>query len=162
MRMKLLFVEDEKNKERDVLGFIREELSGYSVSVQHSVTSAIIDIRSNKYDIALLDMSLPLYDKEDSSYSDYNEYDPFGGVAIIEEIDRKMLTTKVIVITAFDVLGDGANQIEFKQIETRLASEYPDNFIGAVYYNLSSTKWKEAIKTYLSKGDKENENPNCG
>lgn len=97
----------------------------------------------------LLDMSLPLFDNDDMNYMDENEFETFGGISVLDEIDRLDKICKVIVITAFDILGEGNDKIDLPQINKRLKHEYPQIFVGTVFYNTSSLEWKDDMSHLL-------------
>lgn len=151
--MRILIVEDERGKENNITNFILEVFNNAVVEVRHSVTTGIIAIRQFDFDYVLLDMSLPLFDFDDMKYSEGNEFETFGGNAVLDEIDRLEKKCKVIVVTAFDILGEGDRQIALSQIETQLNTRYPDNFIGTVFYKSSKIEWKEELEHYLTWGE---------
>ena len=151
--MKILLIEDELGKEQDVIKFLGDLLPSEKVDVKRSITSGIIAIRQEAYDYILLDMSLPLYDHDDIAYADDNEFETFGGYFVLDELDRKYSKSRVIVITAFDILGEGSNQIELSQVSATLAQNYPDNFVGTVYYKASTVDWKRQLRELLDKGE---------
>ena len=157
--MTILLVEDEIRKEASITNYLQDILQNSTISIAKSVTSAIICVRQHKYDFIILDMSLPLFDSTDLSHSDNNEFDTFGGNAVLDEIDRLQLPCKVVLITAFDTLGDGENQISLSEVTIKLKEDYPDNYVGSVFYNVSSLTWKQELNRLLSKeGKKDNEN----
>lgn len=147
--MAILLIEDETSKEKSVVTFLQELLPDTAIIVKHSITSGKIEIRKNQYEYILLDMSLPLFDNDDMNYMDENEFETFGGMSILDEIDRLNIDTKVIVITAFDILGEGNDRIDLFQIDKQLKDEYPTLFVGTVFYNTSSLEWKSTITRLL-------------
>lgn len=149
--MRILIVEDEPSKERKIKQFLSSQFS-VELDVVRSVISAKLKLKEkNDYDFVLLDMTLPLYDNDDLDYIDDNEFEPFGGESILDEIERLCIVTKVIIITAFDVLGDGAQHIDLESLSNRIKHEFPQLFIGSVFYNSTSTRWKEELKVLLIK-----------
>lgn len=151
--MRILIVEDERGKENAITNFIKDTFSNAVVKVRHSVTTGIIAIRQLEFDYVLLDMSLPLFDFDDMRYSEGNEFETFGGNAVLDEIDRLEKNCKVIIVTAFDVLGEGDRQIALSQIESQLNALYPNNFIGTVFYKSSKMEWKKKLEQYLEWGE---------
>jgi len=147
--MTVLLVEDEVSKCRRISEYLNESFPSINISVARSITSAIINIRHNTYDYLLLDMSLPLFDNTDLTHLDANEFDTFGGMAVLDEIDRLQLSCKVILITAFDTLGEGSNLISLPEITIKLEEDYPSNFVGSVFYNMSSLTWKQQLSKLL-------------
>lgn len=148
--MEILLVEDELSKEKNIITFLNELTPVSKVVVKHSITSTKIELRNKSYEYILLDMSLPLFDNDDISYMEDNEFEAFGGIAVLDEIDRLNLPCKVIVITAFDILGEGNDRIDLPQIRKNLAADYPEQFVGAVYYNSSSLEWKTDLARFLN------------
>ena len=147
--MKILLIEDEIAKEKDILKYLKE-INYNEVTVKHSITSGIAEIREHHYNYILLDMSLPIFDTDDATHFDDNEFETFGGNFVLEELDRCDYKAKVIVITAFDILGEGSNRIELQQVEQGLFEDYPDVFAGAVFYDASSVEWKNRIRELLA------------
>ena len=151
--MKILLIEDELGKEQDIIKFLDDLIPDEKVKVRRSITSGIIAIRQETYDYVLLDMSLPLYDHDDMAYAEDNEFEAFGGNFVLDELDRKYSKSRVIVITAFDILGEGSNQIELAQVSATLEQNYPDIFVGTVYYKASTVDWKRQLRELLDKGE---------
>ena len=148
--MTILLIEDEISKEQNILQFLQAEYPAADIVVRRSITSGIIELRKREFDFILLDMSLPLYDNDDVEYADDNEFETFGGNFILDELDRREIKSKTIVITAFDILGEGVNQIALPQVGSQLKEDYPCNFIGSVFYNASSVEWKGSLKELLT------------
>lgn len=150
--MRVLIVEDEPSKEKKIVEFLHSQFS-IELDIARSVISAKLKLKEkNSYDFVLLDMTLPLYDNDDLDYIDDNEFEPFGGERILDEIERLGILTKVIVLTAFDVLGDGDQHIDLRTLSNRIKDEFPQLFVGSVFYNATSTQWKEELKELLNKG----------
>ena len=110
--MRVLLIEDEIAKEKDILKHLKD-IQLDDVTVRHSITSGIAEIRENDFDYILLDMSLPIFDTDDAAHFDDNEFETFGGNFVLEELDRIDYHVKVIVITAFDILGEGTEGWNF-------------------------------------------------
>ena len=150
--MRVLIVEDEPTKEKKIVEFLYSQFP-VDLDIVRSVISAKLKLKERvSYDFILLDMTLPLYDNDDLDYVDDNEFEPFGGERILDEMERLGIITKVIVLTAFDVLGDGAQHIDLRTLSNRMKDEFPQLFLGSVFYNATSTQWKEELKELIKKG----------
>ena len=114
--MKVLFVEDENVKQSNIVTYLKDELGVENISVVNSLMGGMLALRNGKFDIVLLDMSLPLYDINGED-EELNEFEAFGGIEILDEIDRKELSVKVLVITAFDVIEDDTKKINLEQLD---------------------------------------------
>ena len=93
--MKVLFVEDENVKQSNIVTYLKDELGVENISVVNSLMGGMLALRNGKFDIVLLDMSLPLYDINGED-EELNEFEAFGGIEILDEIDRKILETMII------------------------------------------------------------------
>lgn len=151
--MNILYVEDEEEKAREVVTYLEEK---NNVVLKKSYSSGVSAIYDDKYDLILLDMSLPLYDYG-SEDEDENEFDTFAGIDIIDELVRLERTEKVVIITAFDILGEDDNRVDVHQLDERLKAEYERNYIGTIYYDVSSLEWRRELQEIVKK----HENINC-
>ncbi len=142
--MELLYIEDETSKANRII----KELTSYSADIilQHekSFTSGVIALRSKCFDLIILDMSLPLYDVGSLNYCK-NDFETFAGIEILDEMLRLELKSKVIVITAFDILGDSNNQINLEQLDEIIRRDYGNNYLGIIHYNSSSLEWQRTL-----------------
>ena len=126
--MNILYVEDEEVKAKEVLASLDEKCN---VDFRKSLSGGLSAIQENQYDVVLLDMSLPLYDY-DSEDEDENDFETFAGIDILEELMRKSRNDKVVVITAFDILGEGENEITMPQLDANLQEEYKEIYLGLI------------------------------
>ena len=133
--VKILIADDSTEKIGAVTQLIKSKFADASVS----------------YSLDISNTRAQLYDNDDLDYIDDNEFEAFGGECILDEIERLCIHTKVVIITAFDVLGDGAQHIDLETLSNRIKHEFPELFVGSVFYNATSTKWKEELKELLKK-----------
>ena len=127
--MKVLFVEDENVKQSNIVTYLKDELGVENISVVNSLMGGMLALRNGKFDIVLLDMSLPLYDINGED-EELNEFEAFGGIEILDEIDRKELSVKVLVITAFDVIEDDTKKINLEQLDDQMKENYSNYYLG--------------------------------
>lgn len=146
--MKILFIEDEIVKQNDILKYLNEELMQNEVDVVHSLMGGMLALRNCDYEMILLDMSLPLYDLNGEDEG-INEFEAFGGIEILDEIDRRELSIKVLVITAFDVIEDDTKKIHLEQLDQQMQENYSEFYLGCIHYDQSSLEWKAELKNYI-------------
>ncbi|MDY3997668.1 MAG: hypothetical protein SOY73_00905 [Blautia sp.] len=140
--MEILYVEDEQNKARQVVQVIKENIPSVNILLRNSYNAALMEIGRENLDLILLDMSLPLYDvSEAMEYEEDNDFETFAGIDLLEELVRIDSKKKVIIITAFDVLGEDDNRINLMQLDEKMKKEYCDNYRGIIYYSSSSLEW---------------------
>lgn len=143
--MNVLYVEDEEVKAKEVMAFLDKR---YNVDFRKSLSGGLSAIQEKQYDLVLLDMSLPLYDY-DSEDEEENDFETFAGIDILEELIRKSRNDKVVVITAFDILGEGENEKTMLQLDTNLQEEYKEIYLGLIYYDSSSLEWRRNLQSIL-------------
>lgn len=143
---KVLFVEDEVNKAREVRDFLKNNYSNIALQEEKSFQGAINKIRENQFDFILLDMSLPLSD-------DGSDFETFAGIDILEELIRIDSRSFVIVITAFDILTDinTNTSVRLVDLDNDMSNDYSDIYLGAVQYNISSVQWKELLSEKIDR-----------
>lgn len=138
---KVLLIEDDDIKANDICSFI-DEAYPYDIERQFSITGGLRALR-NKFDYILLDMSLPRF-----SENSLKNFEPFGGIEVIKEIERKKIEVDVIVITQYAIFGEGALRRTLEDIKQQ-CSEYKINFKDVIKYSRDSSEWKIELKKYL-------------
>src|SRR5688572_11886351 len=108
--MKILIVEDDENKRNQLINFIKDEFPETDIKTAKSMQSGLRTIINEKFDLVLLDMTMPTFD------IDVNEVtggrpQPYAGREILRQMRRRNLETPVLVITQFDRFGDTSNSI---------------------------------------------------
>ncbi|EIQ7105765.1 response regulator [Enterococcus faecalis] len=143
---RILFVEDEINKAREIRDFLIANYKDVKVDEEKSFQGAINSIRNNKYKLILLDMSLPISD-------DGSDHETFMGIDVLEELTRIESISQVIIITAYDVLTDlNTNEsVKLVDLDKDLREDYSDIYMGAVHYDISSVEWKEILINKIEK-----------
>jgi CheY-like chemotaxis protein len=145
--MKTLIVEDDENK----LNQISEILSSVpdiNLISRRSYQSGLKEIIANYYDLIVLDMSMPTYDK--SSSEPGGRFRKFAGKEILAEINRRKIKTKALLVTGFDTFGEGSTFITLKEMNQMLASTFPTVYLGCVFYNASETNWTEELLHHVN------------
>jgi hypothetical protein len=85
-------------------------------------------------------MSLPTYDIENRERGGTPR--PFGGIEVFDHLDRFEITVPVVVVTSYPTLGDGENSLNIEQLRKRLQLDFPDNYLGVVYFDSVYTTWE--------------------
>lgn len=149
--MKILYIEDENSKAIKVEKYVYKIISDCKIRVRKSYTAGIIEIQNESFDLILLDMSLPLYDFQSGELEEADDFEVFAGIDIMEEMKRTGNYTKVIVVTAFDELGEDKNRISIKQLDANLAKEFPELYLGIIHYDDSSLEWNNKLLKLIEK-----------
>ncbi len=141
--MKILLVEDDDNKRSQLMQFVGEFLPETDVSIARSLQSGMRQIRDQRADVVLLDMTLPTYDigPDEPGGSTH----AFGGREFLRELRRFKLHVPVIVVTQFETFGSGADMTTLSALDAELKRDFPGVYCGAVYYHAAIQSWKEQL-----------------
>lgn len=142
--MKLLVVEDEGPKRENILTVLEGMGLRNDVAKADSVASAIRSIRTEKFDLVILDMSLPTFDI--AVGEDGGRPQGFGGVEVLRYMDRFKIATPVIVVTAYPAFSQGDTEIDLKSLREKLKAEHPSTFHDLVLYNSMFSTWRDMLR----------------
>ncbi len=148
----VLVVEDDDSKGNEIIGFVKSINNKVNICRKESLNSALLEVSKNQYDIVILDMSLPTFDKNESEH-----FKPFGGLMFLSEVKRKKYSFPVVIVTQYATFGEGVNENSIEQIDRKCKYDYP-NYKEIIYF-LDET-WKEKLKKYLV-GEKLDKNIIC-
>lgn len=141
----ILFVEDSEIKAEGILVVLKQFVPLDSITRARSYTAGLRLLEDNDYDLIVLDMTLPIYDVNDSD-SGY-EHLSLGGKIILGEMQLLNLETKVIVVTQYDSFDDIEKKrtLTFAQLAEDIFTEFPELFLGAVHYESEAVGWRERL-----------------
>lgn len=139
--MKILFIEDNPQKLKQVQNYIEQNFEGYELTIRKSYNSGLRELISNKvYSLILLDMSLPNYDIEPGESG--GDFEKYAGKYLLNEMYRRDIDTNVLVITMYPNYVD-------KEFSIELKDNFP-NYLGVIYYNIKEAdSWKNELKPIL-------------
>jgi CheY-like chemotaxis protein len=141
--MKILFVEDNHHKRSKISDFLIAAVPDVEIDEAHSFTSGCQKLESAFYDLALLDMTLPTYDR--SSTESGGRVRIFGGREIARKIYRNKLHTKVAFVTQLSSFSDNTISFTFEGLKSHLESSFGDSYAGMVYYNSAVSTWRDEL-----------------
>ncbi|NTD99924.1 response regulator [Agrobacterium tumefaciens] len=143
---RVLIIEDDKIKIEKLLEFFVD----CEVSVLVSYHSGLKEVIQNaaSYDFLILDMTIPIWDKENSDLG--GDTEQFGGQTIMMEMKRRKKTLPTIVVTMFDVFPTPTGTQTFDEINNLFSLKFPDFYLGAVFYSASDETWKVKLNHILT------------
>lgn len=142
---KILLIEDDKIKIEKLSQFLQV----HELTIKESFHSGLKEIISGSdiYDFLLLDMTIPLWEKEGTDLS--GNYEQFGGERVLREMKRRKKILPTILVTMFDVFTIVEGNLTFKQLDAHLLKEFSDFYLGAVFYNASDDTWKSELENFI-------------
>lgn len=144
--MKVLLVEDDEEKRQQLSLFMQEEF-GAQVTEARSRQSGVGALLRDQYDLIILDMTMPTYDVTPTE--DGGRSQAYAGRDILQQMERRGISTKAIVVTQFDRFGSAEDEVTLLTLDAQLETAFPDTYAGAIYYNVGYAGWRENLRTVV-------------
>lgn len=148
--MKVLIVEDDGFKEQDITEMVAKCLPVATIEHRRSYQSGLAAAISLRPEIVLLDMSIPTFDVALNSGETGGRPRPYGGRDLLKELTRRKIGSKVIVVTQYDMFGEGQDLMTLEQLKVGLAQQFPNNYLTTVFYKSEQSEWRTAIAEALT------------
>lgn len=143
MGFNILVVEDNEYKRKRIAEIISSENPESNISECYSFTSAWKKISKESYDLILLDMSLPTFDKTESEPG--GVFRVFGGKELARKMIRRNVKSKFIFITQYKSFSDKINSCSFDALKEELLSAYNEQCYGFILYSNNQSEWREEL-----------------
>src|SRR5437762_9859016 len=101
--MKILLVEDEETKRRQVMDLISQKFSEFGIDEAKSLNSGLRKIAGGAYDLVILDMTMPTFDI--TLDEDGGRPQAYGGRELLRHMAQRGIKTPVVLLTQFDRFG---------------------------------------------------------
>lgn len=111
MGIDILVVEDNEYKRKRIVEVIKSDFNDCIVTESYSFTSAWKFISEHVFDVILLDMSLPTFDKTDSDPG--GVFRIFGGKELARKMGKRNVKSKFIFITQYKSFSDNINSYSY-------------------------------------------------
>jgi CheY-like chemotaxis protein len=108
-----------------------------------SYQSALRAIEITPPDLIILDMTLPTFDRKPNSRE--GRMRPLGGYDLMFKMKHRSITSSVVVVTQLETFGEGEDAIGFADITSRCKRDFPDFFLGSVYYDQGGLNWQNDL-----------------
>lgn len=141
--MNILLVEDGEYKSERVSEFLNENIINANIDVRGSYSSAAKALLSGKYQIAILDMTLPTFDKSNGSIG--GDSKTYGGLDLARFIKRKKINLQFLFLSQYKSFSESAKLSCLDDINNIAKKEYPDLYLGSVFYEHAGFKWKDEL-----------------
>jgi CheY-like chemotaxis protein len=146
--MRLYLIEDDSQKAESISQFLGRMHPAVCVELFGSYQSGLKAIERDAPDLIVLDMNLPTFDNLGALRGGRPR--ALGGYEILRKMRRKGLAVPVVVITQLESFGDGDSRVSFAEIIERCQNEFPQSFLGGVYYSRLSDAWQEEVRLLLA------------
>ncbi len=140
---RILLVDDDDYKIANIKAFLKET-NEYEISVEKALNPGLRRLLRENFDLILLDMSMPTFKITESK-----NFNSFGGVEFLKEMKRKKNTTPVIIITQYEIFGEGMSRKTAETIDQECRDAFC-NYKGIVIYSSTKNTWKEKLLGAIS------------
>ena len=147
MSPSILIIEDDENKLEQVQQAIGECLPTAGVTYAKSYQSGLRALLAKAPDLVVLDMTLPTFDRGFQEPGGRTR--PFAGREIIEQVHRRSIATMVIVVSGFEILGEGSAAMSLVELDKELAGAFGGLYRGFVYYSPSESDWRTKLSELM-------------
>lgn len=143
--LKILIIEDDNPKLDAITQCLREELQIHNIVSAKSLTSAIQRLESDRFDLCIVDMSIPTYDFDADRTG--GEPQSKGGIDVLRYIQSETEATKAIIITQYDEFTDGngsASTLDY--LTAHLLKKFKNTLVSVLFYASQRSDWRNKLK----------------
>ncbi|MCY1022709.1 response regulator transcription factor [Pyxidicoccus sp. MSG2] len=145
--MKILIVEDDEDKRRQVSEFLKELAPDAVLQEARSMQSGLSAILKGGQDLLILDMTMPTFDI--TAEEDGGRPQAYAGRELLRHMKRRGIRTPAIVLTQFDRFGEGLDLLTLEQLDTALRAAHAGHYLGAVFYSVTDESWKAHLEKLI-------------
>lgn len=143
--IRLLVIEDNNNKLHQIKKFLYKEFHGIEIHDAISYTGGLRRIYEEKWDLILLDMTLPVYDV--GVQDNGGDKKPTAGKEIMQRMHNRKVIIPTIIITQFDTFGE--NEVSIDDLNMYFNEQLSSIWKGTVNYEASVNRWQDDLKAAI-------------
>lgn len=139
--MNILIIEDNQLKREKICNFLSENFAAtlYEAS---SYNSGLNAMQSRTYDLLVLDMSMPTFDR--STTTNGGRFRPLGGKEIAIRLQKQNRLIPFVVVTGYSDFSVNAENLSISQIDESLRT-LGKEYQGCVFFDAVESVWKENL-----------------
>lgn len=145
--MHVLVVDDDANKLEQLTSFLHTLFPGARIAQRRSYQSGLKYAILERPDLLVLDMSMPTYDLSAGEHG--GRARAYAGREILQEIVRKRVPARAVVVTQFESFYHDQQRITLKELDAQMRLQFDSTYLGSVYYSASQAKWRDDISSIL-------------
>jgi hypothetical protein len=88
-------------------------------------------------------MTIPTFDRGHNKRE--GRLRPLGGYDLMRKLKLRNTRTHVIVVTQIETFGEGEDEVSFSEISARCKREFPEMFLGSVYFRQGEVTWQNEL-----------------
>lgn len=149
MSMSVLLVEDNYHKRQKIISFFSTAFRDTIVREAYSYTSGSKAAFESDYDLVILDISLPTYDKTGNEAGGRKRL--FGGREIARKLLRRKEDVNLVFMTQYDAFSDGGYSLSLDELRDLLQQECGERCLGVIFYDSAASTWKDSLSAVMKR-----------
>jgi len=145
--MKILIVEDDEDKRRQISEFLATIVPDLKLNEARSLQSGLHSIMAKAHELVVLDMTMPTFDI--TAEENGGRPQAYAGRELLRHMKRRNIRTPAIVLTQFDRFGKGADSLTLEELDKELRASHSEYYLGTVYYSVTYEGWKEQLANLI-------------
>ena len=147
--MKIILIEDNEHKRKKIKDFINNLDKDILIEEAYSYTSGLKKCLDNIFDLLIIDMTMPTYDK--SSSESGGRFRTYGGKEIIRQLKRKNKEIPFVVVSQYSKFSENNETLSLEEIAEQLNNISQEFYIDTLLYDTSSSNWKILLENILTR-----------
>ncbi len=147
--IKLLVVEDHGVKEQQLVSALEGMLPGATILIARSYQSALGKLDEFTPDIAILDMTIPTFDRGVGETG--GRARTYGGRDLLGELEARAPVVPAIVVSQYRQFAETGEDKQLSELEAELRLQFPRSFRGAVYFDAARASWQKRLEKRLKR-----------
>lgn len=143
--MQILLIEDNSNKLKQIKRVLTEIYPESNIEEAYSFNSGVRKVNENKWNLIILDMSLPTYDITHTESG--GDKKPVAGKNIMKRMLNRKIIVPVVIITQFETFDD--DRISLNSLNAEFQDGFKEIWKGTVFYG--NDDWSIDLKEILDK-----------
>lgn len=143
--MQILLIEDNSNKLKQIKRVLTEIYPESNIEEAYSFNSGVRRVYENKWNLIILDMSLPTYDITHTESG--GDKKPVAGKNIMKRMLNRKIIVPVVIITQFETFDD--DRISLNSLNAEFQDGFKEIWKGTVFYG--NDDWSIDLKEILDK-----------
>lgn len=145
--MKILVIEDNILKREKIVNFVNETFVA-EISEAASYNSGLSVANSSDFDFLILDMSMPTFDRSDSTQG--GRFRSIAGKEIASKLRKSGKLPPFVVLTGYRDFSVNTENLSLDQIHDLLTT-FGENYMGCILFNSAETMWQEKLKEIIGR-----------
>lgn len=143
--MRILIIEDNLLKREKIVEFLLS-YSGAEIVEAASYNSGLVAAELGGYDLMVLDMSMPTFDRSESTQG--GRFRSLAGKEIATKLNKSGRLTPFVVLTGYKDFSFNSQNLSIQQIHDLLTT-FGEPYKGCVLFNSAEILWQEQLSNII-------------